>query len=88
MNEPVSNDENRRAPRMRTLKGARVVLPNNTSTFECTVRNLSETGALLQMTSTLGIPNRFSLLMDDGRSSECELAWRTDTRIGVRFVQG
>jgi len=87
MNEPVTSADNRRAPRMRTLKGARVVLPNNTSTFECTVRNLSDTGALLQMISTLGIPNRFSLLMDDGRSSECEVAWRTDTRIGVRFAK-
>lgn len=77
---------NRRALRVRTLKGALIVMPNRMSTFECTVRNLSATGACLELPSTLGIPQRFILRMDDGsRERDVTVAWRTDRRLGVQF---
>ena len=80
------NDNKRTAPRQRTLKGGLIVLPNKMSTFECTIRNLSETGALLELASTLGIPQRFTLRMDDGSPErEVSVAWRTDRRLGVHF---
>lgn len=78
--------EERTAQRHRTLKGGRIVFNEGHSTFTCTIRNLSETGAKLQVTSILGIPQRFSLAMDDGRNFECESVWHTETEIGVRFV--
>jgi hypothetical protein len=36
--------------------------------------------------SSLGIPQRFALAMADGRRFDCEIAWRTETEIGVRFL--
>ncbi|MFC5067747.1 PilZ domain-containing protein [Flaviflagellibacter deserti] len=79
-------EEKRGSPRMRTLKGGRVVLPNNLSTFECKVRNLSATGACIEMPSTLGVPNHFTLKYDDGSPSKvCNVIWRTDKRMGLRF---
>lgn len=86
----MSNDDQenkRRAVRMRTLKGAKLVLPNNVSTFDCTVRNISATGALVEMPSTLGVPQRVSLRLDDGSPERvCEVAWRTERRLGLHFV--
>jgi hypothetical protein len=79
-------DEPRSAPRRRTLKGGRIVVNDGFSTFDCTVRNMSETGAKLVISSVLGVPERFTLAMDDGRSFSCEVAWRTETEIGVRFT--
>ena len=35
------DDDKRIAPRHRTLKGARIVINDGFSTFQCTVRNLS-----------------------------------------------
>jgi len=83
----IAETHNKRdAPRVRTLKGARILLPNNVSTFECKVRNLSDTGACIELSSTVGVPARFRLLMDDGSDELlCEVAWRTETRLGVRF---
>jgi zona occludens toxin (predicted ATPase) len=79
-------DDNRDAQRHRTLKGGSIVVNDGFSTFDCTIRNLSETGAKLLVTSSLGIPQRFELSMQDGRRFACEIAWRTETEIGVRFI--
>jgi hypothetical protein len=81
----VSQDE-RKTQRHRTLKGGKIVFNDRRSVFDCTVRNLSETGAKLAVTSTLGIPQRFALALTDGRNFDCEIAWHTETEIGVRFL--
>ncbi len=80
-------DEQRSAPRRRTLKGGRIVINNGFSTIQCTVRNLSDTGARLQVASILGIPDGFQLAMDDGRKFDCAIAWRKETELGVSFVR-
>jgi hypothetical protein len=78
-------DDNRIAPRRRTLKGGKIVINNGFSTFVCTVRNLSDTGARLKVTSIIGIPDSFELAMDDGGRFPCTVAWKTETELGVRF---
>ena len=85
---PTEDKENqRRAVRLRTLKGAHLVLPNNVSTFVCTVRNMSATGALVELPSTLGVPQRVTLRLDDGSPEKlCDVAWRTEKRLGLHFV--
>ena len=79
-------EERRKVPRRRTLKGGRIVINNGHSTFDCTIRNLSDAGTKLIVTSSLAIPNRFELAMDDGRHFACEVAWRTETELGVQFI--
>jgi len=79
-------DENRAAPRQRTLKGARIVINDGFSTFQCQVRNLSDTGARLKVASVIGIPDSFQLMLDDGRSFECSVVWRKAEEIGVSFA--
>jgi zona occludens toxin (predicted ATPase) len=78
--------DNRDTQRHRTLKGGRIVVNGGFSTFDCTIRNLSETGAKLEVTSSLPIPQRFELALHDGRRFACEVAWRTETEIGVKFA--
>jgi hypothetical protein len=79
-------EDHRAAARRRVLKGGRIVINDGFSTFECTVRNLSETGARLKVVSIIGIPDRFELLMDDGRKFACTAKWKTEFEIGVEFV--
>lgn len=87
MNADAQDANKRVAPRMRTLKGARLVLPNNVSTFQCMVRNISDTGLAVELPSTLAIPNRVTLRMDDGRPDRlCDVVWRTETRLGLHYV--
>jgi hypothetical protein len=54
--------------------------------ISCMVRDRSSAGAMLHVTSSVGIPVRFTLIMSpDGRHVPCRLAWRTEKRIGVAF---
>lgn len=80
------NKDNRDTQRHRTLKGAKIVLNEGFSTFSCTVRNMSDTGAKLIVQSIVGVPKRFELALDDGRRFQCETAWHTEKEIGVRFI--
>lgn len=77
--------ENRAAPRLRSLKAARIILPGGYSTFDCTVRNLSATGAKLIMETTIAVPERFILRFEDGSERACEVAWRKTGELGVAF---
>jgi hypothetical protein len=53
--------------------------------IDCTVRNLSNTGAALDVISPVGIPDRFTLVVDTDQSKPCRIVWRREKRIGVRF---
>jgi len=52
--------EKRASPRVRTLKRGSIVF-GVASTVDCVVRNLSETGACLEVASPIGIPDDFTL---------------------------
>jgi hypothetical protein len=54
--------------------------------IDCIVRNLSETGAALEVVSPLFIPDRFTLIVPtDQLKRRCHIVWRKQKRIGVAF---
>ena len=75
------DDNNRITPRHRVLKGARIEF--GSSVFDCTIRNLSDTGAALDV-SPVGIPAEFTLVAE-GFRRPCKVVWRKEQRIGVTF---
>ena len=81
-------DEHRNAPRHRVLKSATIEFGGGG--IDCVVRNMSDTGAALEVTSPLGIPERFSLVITQERQERlvkpCRVMWRKEKRIGVRFL--
>jgi hypothetical protein len=78
-------EERRGSIRHRTLKGGKIAMNEGFSTIDCTVRNLSPTGALLRVASVVGIPDAFQLVMSDGQKFDCVVQRRTATDIGVSF---
>jgi hypothetical protein len=78
--------ETRIAPRYRVLKAATIEFGG--MTIDCTVRDISITGAALEVPSQFGIPDKFTLIVsDDGLNLPCHIAWRSGYRIGVAFDQ-
>jgi hypothetical protein len=77
-------DETRRAPRHRVLKTGSITFGG--SAIDCVLRNVSKTGAALEVTSPIGIPDQFVLVVpaDDSRH-RCSVVWRKERRIGVAF---
>jgi hypothetical protein len=77
--------EHRISPRRRVLKSGLIAFSDKVPKLECTVRNVSDTGACVQVSTTVGMPTSFGLLID-GVRHECRVVWRTDTRLGVTFT--
>jgi hypothetical protein len=72
--------------RMRALKHARIIFNKGYGVFDCTVRNISPGGALLDVPSMLGIPSHFDIVMDATNARRpCTVRWHTDHLIGVHF---
>jgi hypothetical protein len=66
------------------LKTAFIVLSDKAPKLECALKNISATGALLQVSTTIGIPKNFDVIID-GLCRRCRAEWRTDTKMGLRF---
>jgi len=78
-------NEHRIAQRHRVLKGGTISF-NGAAGISCTVRNLSQTGAALDVISPVGIPENFSLVIDgDQAGRACHVVWRKEKRIGIAF---
>ena len=54
--------------------------------IDCTVRNISDTGAALDVVTPLFIPDRFTLVVQtDHLKRPCHIVWRKERRMGVAF---
>ena len=80
----MGEENNRTTPRHRVLKSGRIQIAGG-GAIDCTVRNISDTGAALDVTSPVGIPAEFTLITD-GQNRSCRVVWRKEKRIGVTFT--
>ncbi len=83
----VDNVERRRTPRLRTYKGGSIIF-GTAAAIECLVRNLSESGAALELRTAITVPDTFTLVIKpEFVRRECRVVWRSRTRLGVEFVR-
>jgi len=76
--------ERRTRERQRVLKGGKIVFNNGASVLDCTVRNVSGTGACLMVVNALAVPAEFDLRLEADQQP-CEVIWRQANRVGIRF---
>lgn len=75
-----------RAYRMRTYKAAFVYNDGGGGKRACILRNISETGALLQIEDVRGLPSQFTVGVELGSYEvAANWIWRKDVRLGVQF---
>jgi PilZ domain len=75
--------DRRIAARKKILKPARTYWPNGDSSA-CTVYNLSDTGAKLELDGP--VPQNFELVIDgEDVSRTCVVVWRREKTVGIRF---
>jgi hypothetical protein len=77
-------NEHRNTQRHRTLKAGKIILHHGTSVIDCTVRNISATGASITLPNAATVPADFELQID-GQARPCKVAWRRLDRMGVKF---
>lgn len=77
--------DRRKISRFRQLKAGTISFDGG-SAISCMVRNVSASGACLEVESQVGIPDGFVLLVEsDQIRRSCRVAWRKEKRIGVAF---
>jgi hypothetical protein len=82
-----NNEENRVTRRQRVLKQGKILLSNDKTVIDCTLRDLSETGAKLLCGDPGAIPNEFRLVLTADRSMrDVKVMWRRPDQVGVRFT--
>jgi hypothetical protein len=77
--------EKRAAPRHRVLKHGMLAFSGGGG-VDCMVRNISSSGARLDIVNPIGVPQSFTLVIQsDQFMRRCHAVWSTDKRIGVAF---
>lgn len=80
-----STRDRRTLPRVKSLKDAVVIWRDGTP-VKCTVRNVSEQGAKLEVYDPVP-QNTFDLVFDlDQSRRSCRVVWRKEPFIGVKFL--
>ena len=75
--------DHRKTPRVRRFKDGKILL--GSLELPCTIRDLSEIGACLEVHATRGIPAVFRLAMPNRMIKTCKVMWRDYTKLGVHF---
>ena len=94
--DPVAEDASRRwAKRKATSNTGNILFDGITVPYICTVRDISSTGARLEMVknkynpdaATGFVPTYFTLIMPVDRTRvECQSMWRRGSLLGARFL--
>lgn len=77
----------RRSPRQRVLKRGQIVTPGTGSTIDCTLRNVSQTGAALRFDMFFALPEEFDLVVvGAGQKRRVRVRWQSGVDVGVQYL--
>ncbi len=81
---------NRRSePRKRTFRIANIAVNGGRHHIPCAIIDISSSGARIQTMHCAALPEYFELLnVERNIDSWCEVKWRRDDQLGVRFLSG
>jgi len=77
-------EEHRGSPRIRVHKPGEIICKDGTA-VACTVRNLSTTGACIEVSEQSDTSESFHLVLGNVVNRDCHVVWRSGSLIGVAF---
>ncbi len=81
------HDDRRSSKRRRTVLRGRVVFNNRSSVLDCTVQDLSDTGAQLTLADVSALPAEFDLeILGKSLQVQARLMWSRGKNHGVTIV--
>jgi 2-succinyl-5-enolpyruvyl-6-hydroxy-3-cyclohexene-1-carboxylate synthase len=79
-------EQRRIAKRLRVLKSAKIVF-NDWHAIDCTLKDMSETGAKLKFDPANLVPHKFRLFVAaDNTIRDVQVAWKDNDMLGVFFI--
>ena len=83
----MTGEEKRTTRRPRVLKDGKIVSMSLGSVVDCSVRDVSATGARIRCKSQNAIPDEFELLIQsDNTIRPVKVAWRRNDEAGLVFI--
>jgi len=80
--------ERRPRLRKRSLLGALITYADGKFSFDCTIHDLSETGARITLPKNIQMPSRFYLInIRDRQACDAKIVWHKGSEAGVEFVR-
>ena len=81
-------NDKRSTPRLRSFLKGRVLFNGGQNSLECLIRDISPTGARLELSASVTLPDRFDLFLPH-RDETCkvQIQWRRGNQLGVAFEQ-
>jgi len=81
-------NEQRRSLRDHVYFPAWIKSDIDSQSYECTVLDVSDGGARIVVSSRMRVPKEFWLVLtsDGTRRRRCEIVWRSDNQVGVRYL--
>ena len=93
--DEVEQANKRWARRKPAQTAAKILFDGITTPYECVLRDISSTGAQVEMSrtkmnpdgSTETLPNYFTLIIPlDKTAVECQSMWRRGSKVGAKFI--
>ncbi len=76
------------ASRGRTFLAGKIVFNFGRSAFDCTIRQLTDAGATVELETTIGIPDDVQLLIvGTNQVKPCKRLWQSDRQLGLAFEE-
>ena len=82
--------ELRKKPRRQFHYNARILVDKNVPLIDCSISDISATGARIALENHETLPDTFMLLLtqNGGARRHCRVVWREEFMIGVQFPDG
>jgi hypothetical protein len=75
----------RKSSRFRLILPVRIYGHDGQRVADCRTWDVSEHGARLQIAAAASLPTRFILTFSSDEKRQCEIVWRSEDHVGVRF---
>lgn len=86
-NPATDTEDHRHALRRRAFIAAKIVYQNGAVAVDCVIRNISATGAKIDVSESIVLPSHFDIVIPQKNvSHRAELRWRHGGETGVAFL--
>jgi hypothetical protein len=80
--------DRRHSERHRSLKAGRIVFGNLALSYDVVIRNMSDTGARLQVDANANVPGEFYfIVVADRLVARAHVVWRTPHEVGIHYLE-
>jgi PilZ domain len=81
-------NDKRSTPRLRSFLKGRVLFNGGQNSLECLIRDVSSSGARLEVSASVTLPDRFDLyLPHKDETCRVQIQWRRGNQLGIAFEQ-